>query len=802
MPKKLVLFGAVTGSTLLALSLAGSLRNPANPSSLAGKPSLSEIKRLHTLGMAAFSAGRYLDAREAYRAAASGAFLAGLQRDEAMNWSNAGFASVLLMQYGPALTDLTRARLVAQRSGEMVPLIYALNNLTGVYLQMGVPDQALRLAREALAGPAGHAHAGTRAKLLYQEAQALATLGRLPEAEPLYRQSLGLLVETGDLDTAARSWAGLGHKYIDAGRYADAEPALNESLRLTRTHRLKAATSALTGLARLRAKQGDYARAEYLLQDALDAHETFTPRWMVYLDRARIRLESGHTNAALRDFREARRLATVMRADIVPADQDRIALENRVSQIFDGLVDAGNRLAVQSRNRVLLAETFDAAEQDRLWSLRATVPETSDWRSRLPADYWELLARFQAVERSLLAQASPAEHSPAATEAVDLEMRLQLEEAAAGAAARSSPDNNQPSRHVEKTLDSDTVLFSFSITDTGSWLWVVDNRQMRVFSLPDRAQLDREVQTFNRALQDGRDSTPAGKCLWQSLFGKVPAAALAHKHWLLEPDGPLHELPFAALPVANNDGQSRFLIENAALQTIPGALLLKRGVVASGGSFVGIGDPVFNEADPRYRGSRGAAQNKAITLPRLPNTAVELAACSLEWNSGSRQVLTGAAANIGAVESALSSSPAAIHFATHVVRAPGQFGSGLLALALDANGAIGLMGPQDIAARRLNGALVVMNGCHSGQGNALPASGLMGLTRAWIGAGANAVISTRWNIPDEPAQTVMVDFYRALRGSAHGNPAAALREAQLAALHSGRDSRPLVWAGYFLLSRI
>ena len=51
------------------------------------------------------------------------------------------------------------------------------------------------------------------------------------------------------------------------------------------------------------------------------------------------------------------------------------------------------------------------------------------------------------------------------------------------------------------------------------------------------------------------------------------------------------------------------------------------------------------------------------------------------------------------------------------------------------------MGPGNIASRRVAGSLVVMDGCHSGQGQTLPGSGLMGLTRAWIGAGASTVVS-------------------------------------------------------------
>jgi CHAT domain-containing protein len=266
----------------------------------------------------------------------------------------------------------------------------------------------------------------------------------------------------------------------------------------------------------------------------------------------------------------------------------------------------------------------------------------------------------------------------------------------------------------------------------------------------------------------------------------------------------LYDLPFAALPVGDREGRTTFLIEHAALQSIPGALLMEKGAVQAKGSFLGIGDPVFNKADSRYQGSRDTRSGVAVlTLPRLPNTEAEVEACARAWGSDSRHLLTGPSANIGVVEQALSESPAIIHFATHVVTASGEFGSGIIALGLDPHGAIGLMGPQDIAARRIAGSLVVMNGCHSARGETAASSGLMGLTRAWIGAGARAVLSTRWDVPDDAAQTLMVNFYRALAADPNGNPATALRVAQLAALRSGgADRQPLRWAGYFLLSRI
>ena len=819
MPLKFATFGAIIGSTLMALSLGGSHRNPANTPDTTDQASLIVSKRLYTQGAAALSAGRYQDAREAFHAAATTAQAAGFVRKAAMDWGDAGYASLLAMQYRPALEDLTRAKQIAQASHELVPLIYTLNNLTSLYLQMGAPQAALRIAEDALAGPAGHAHAGMRAELLYHKALALAKLDRFTDAEPVFRQALPQLVLAGDFETAARGWTGFGAYYREARRYREAETAFNESLRLVKRYNLRAAANALTNLAILRGKQGDLTAAEALFQAALDTHESVTPLWMIHYDRGTFRLEHDNLSAALDDFRRSQELANQMRADIVPADQDRVAIENRVSKISEGLVDAGNRLALATDNQAVLAETFDAAEKNRLWSLRSLVPDANDWRSRLPARYWDLLLRFQSAQRTLLAQAQTggdAQLNPVRKQVEDLDLQLQQAEAAAGGGG--SAHEGEPSRHVRALMDRDTVLFSFSLTNTSAWLWAVDGEHIAVYSLPPADRIKREVEEFTGAIRSGGDAAAPGEQLFNTLFGAVPDRTLAHRKWLLEPDGPLYELPFAALPFRipgatkrPGDSESRsggYLIEHAALQSIPGALLLENGHIEPNGSFIGIGDPIFNAADSRYRRNPGLAAGRVqnLVLPRLPNTAAELNACLKAWYSGSpasSALLTGEAASVNRVESALSASLAVVHFATHVVTAPGDYGSGLIALTLDTSGAIGLLGPKDIAAHRVSGALVVMNGCHSSQGQALAGSGLMGLTRAWIGAGARAVVSTGWDVPDDSTQSLMVTFYRALRQSSGGNPAMALREAQLAAIHSnGPAGQPSRWAGYLLLSRI
>ena len=116
---------------------------------------------------------------------------------------------------------------------------------------------------------------------------------------------------------------------------------------------------------------------------------------------------------------------------------------------------------------------------------------------------------------------------------------------------------------------------------------------------------------------------------------------------------------------------------------------------------------------------------------------------------------------------------------------------------------MGLLGPKEIVARPVAGSLVVLDGCHSSQGRALPGTGLMGLTRAWIGAGARAVMATQWDVPDEASRSVLQTFYRALNQQPEAGLAAALQEAQISELRRGNGrKKPELWAGYFLLSRI
>jgi CHAT domain-containing protein len=92
--------------------------------------------------------------------------------------------------------------------------------------------------------------------------------------------------------------------------------------------------------------------------------------------------------------------------------------------------------------------------------------------------------------------------------------------------------------------------------------------------------------------------------------------------------------------------------------------------------------------------------------------------------------------------------------------------------------------------------LVVLSGCETAVGERSGGDEVVGLTRALLYAGTPGVISTLWRINDTSSARLMDEFYR--RFAAGKLAADALRDAQLAVLHSERYGDPKNWAAFTL----
>ena len=139
----------------------------------------------------------------------------------------------------------------------------------------------------------------------------------------------------------------------------------------------------------------------------------------------------------------------------------------------------------------------------------------------------------------------------------------------------------------------------------------------------------------------------------------------------------------------------------------------------------------------------------------------------------------------------------AVHIAAH-----GEFRSDnplFSGLAL-ANGWLTTL---DIFSCRCQASLVTLSSCQTGRNVVGAGDELLGLTRAFLGAGAASLVLSLWPVEDRSTARLMEVFYR---GMTEGETkAGALRNAQLQALRegfSGNDAEvthPYFWAPFFLV---
>jgi CHAT domain-containing protein/tetratricopeptide (TPR) repeat protein len=685
-------------------------------------------------------------------------------------------------------------------------------NIAELYAQMVETEAALRAAESGLALLKDCPTSKYRPKLLIQLGRLRAQTGRLDLALSLFQQAVQEADRQADLVTHAMAWSQLGYELMRLGHLEAAEHALLESFRSRRLNRDPAVLISYRLLGLLRLAQSDLNSASHLLDRAVTLAATsprLVPFWQLHHDRGRVRMAQGRLVEALEDFRLAVDSARRWRPEVLPADALRVGVDVGLQEVFSSLVEAGNRLYFQTEDPALARETFEVAEENRAYSLRTLVAEPQEWRDRLPAEYGETLVRLRNAEAALLNGDSPSVRR----QIRELHRHLAELETRTGLASNGATSGGSPllglSELVRARLTPGEALLSFHLGEPHSYLSGITREGLELHRLPPRSRLREQVERFAKAVQHGaKESLGLGATLYQELFGELRVGTRNKPHWLLTLDDVLFELPFAALPDSPAPERTRFLIERHSLEVAPSAYLLvaararpRSGFPAEGG-FLAVGDPVYNAADSRWAGPRPAANKgrKPLELPRLAGSAREVRACARLWSSAghSAVVLEGHSASGPEVFKRLQSSPAVAHFATHVVASSAR--RGLIALSLSPGGDAELLTPLQIVHWRRSPSLVVLSGCSSAQGEALPGAGLMGLTRAWLAAGADTVVASRWPTPDDSGE-MFLSFYRRLllpdAGLGPARPAAALREAQLEMLRSGSwRAAPNYWAAF------
>jgi hypothetical protein len=101
----------------------------------------------------------------------------------------------------------------------------------------------------------------------------------------------------------------------------------------------------------------------------------------------------------------------------------------------------------------------------------------------------------------------------------------------------------------------------------------------------------------------------------------------------------------------------------------------------------------------------------------------------------------------------------------------------------------------EIARDNFRGQQVVLSGCESALGRATPGEGMLGITSAFLAAGARTVVASLWKVDDRTTVDLMLAFYAGLDAGLGAG------EALGAAQRTVRRSRPapFYWAGFVVV---
>jgi CHAT domain-containing protein len=97
---------------------------------------------------------------------------------------------------------------------------------------------------------------------------------------------------------------------------------------------------------------------------------------------------------------------------------------------------------------------------------------------------------------------------------------------------------------------------------------------------------------------------------------------------------------------------------------------------------------------------------------------------------------------------------------------------------------------------RLCADLISLSACESGRSRVLRGDELLGMTRAWLYAGAASVVASHWVVDDASTALLFERFYRELGRGA--SKARALAEAQRWLREQAQFAHPYFWAGFYV----
>jgi tetratricopeptide (TPR) repeat protein len=726
----------------------------------------------------------------------------------------------------------------------------SLNSLALLLGAQGRYDEAEPLHRRALAireAALGEDHPDT-ATSLNSLAGLLEAQGRYDEAEPLYRRALAIREAAlgADHPTTANSLNNLAGLLKAQGCYEEAEP-LHRRVLAIREAALGAdhpdTAGSLNNLAGLLQAQGRLGEAEPLCRRALAIYEAALgeehPSTALSLNNlAALHYELERYEEAAQGFERA------------------VAIYEGVRDQFEGEVRRDYLATVVHTYRYLVATrlrlgepgpALAAAEQsaarllaDKLAARDATtfaVPPVSTLRQALGVD--EALVVYANAGTSLdLGVFVLTREGLAATQVPDSAFTAETF-AAYEEQLRSLSEQTRARRQRQRAAAG---LAAEAARGLGTTEGIVQfYRRLLVEA--------REPTRGVRGVRSAKDSTDAAardnlaRRFYDLLLAPVEEHLEGKTNLVVVPSGPLGFLPFETLI----DAEGRYLAETRHVRYAPSATvwhtLRQRPAEAAGRQpLLAFGGAVYTDTSASARSATPdtarydnaaqieAAQRQAYaaltrgggdldgtydalgygTWADLPGTVDEVAGL-VETVPGA-EVVTGADVSEAEIKRRSEAGELAnyrmLHFATHGLVVPEVPELSALVLSQKATSGAedeedGYLRMDEIAALDLAADVVTLSACETGLGQLVSGEGVVGLTQAFVEAGAGGVSVSLWQVADRSTSTLMQAVYRRMetKGEAFDVALTTVKRAFIAGEYGEAYRAPYVWAPFVYYGR-
>ncbi len=740
--------------------------------------------------------------------------------------------------YPQAQESFRSALSTVDRTGPAADAVRLRRRLAATLSAQGLLQDALDTLRRAEEqADALRLQPGVRSGLTLARADLMWQLNRREDAKALFTRAAELSDRSADLAGAAAAREGLGSLYLDEGDLIRATALLETALRAqsARQDDRAAALTRMT-LAGLAARRGDTAGAHRLLsQSVAELVRLRDPVALAAVWGRQAELEAaGHRFAAAESLYRAalsrvgtRSIPDVtwqLHAGLAGARASLGAKDDAASELHTSIADierVGRSLRLPERRssaladewqpyralaelelgRGHIAESFTASEALRG---RELAEQLSYGRVRAPRDTTAaLIEREQDLRRRIAELAGALEDTvgPSTslrgpelgraglvsreallqTQAEYSALRLEIQDRAPRHAALLAVEPASWQR-VAQRLRPDEVMLEYLLGDSGVVAYAITRDTLLGIPLTvSPHDLIRRVEFARAALQprgsslDGLWRAPLRQ-LYRDLLEAVEASGiLAGKQSLIfVPHAELHYLPFAAL--IDRDGPPHYLIQRYQLSFAPSASVWLT-----------------------LRDQRNSAGHGVLALApepeRLPSSREEMGAIgSLEHGSS---ILVGKAATEAAFWRE-ATGKRVIHFATYgVLNKQNPLFSFIKLAAGEGND--GRLEAHEVYGAGLRADLVVLAACQTALASGAltdipPGDDWVGLTRAFLAAGAGHVMASLWAVQDRATADLMQRFYQ--RYASGQDAARGLAEAQRAMLAVPQTSHPFYWAAF------